>query len=251
VDRRLLLATLALPLLPACASRTKFDQAPFNPIPLGPHEGLDNWPAVGAESMVEVGAVVAKTFNFVKLPALEVTSAYRKTSPYRGDMDMELEVRPGKLELVATDGRGGKYYRGVPGVNLYLIEKGRPREPDTRPGGVHVTEAGATSVYWLWSGRDNANFIPAPDFVVKPTTASRPLERTGFQRELVYTGLSSGSTISLQYRELLDNMNRPILTQELKYDIGRSRTIGFKDARIEVVDAGNTSIRYRVLTPLK
>jgi hypothetical protein len=81
VDRRLLLATFALPLLPACASRTKFDQAPFNPILLGPHEGLDNWPMVGAETTVEVGAVVAKTFNYVKLPALEVPSTYRKARP--------------------------------------------------------------------------------------------------------------------------------------------------------------------------
>lgn len=251
MDRRLLLATLSLPLLPACASRTKFDQAPFHPILLGPHEGLDTWPAIGAETSVEVGAVVAKTFNYVKLPALEVPSAYRKASPYRGDMTMEVEIRPGKLELSGNDGRGGKYYRGVPGVNLYWIDNGRPRAPDLREGGIHVSETGVTSVYWFWSGRETAIFLPAPDFVVKPTTSSRALERTGFQRELVYTGLSSGSTISLLYRELLDNLNRPILTQELKYDIGRSRTIGFKDARIEVVDAGNTSIRYRVITPLK
>lgn len=251
MDRRLLLATLALPLLPACASRTKFDQAPFLPILLGPHEALDTQPAVGGEVTVEVGAVVARTFNFVKLPALEVASPYRKTSPYRGEMGMEVEILAGKLELAGDDGRGGKYYRRVPGVNLYWVETGRAREPDLRDGGIHVTGSGVPSVYWLWNRGGNANLLPAPDFVVKPTTNSRPLERTGFQRDLVYSGLSGGSTISLLYREFLDNMTRPVLTQELKYDLALSRTIGFKDARIEVVNAGNTSIRYRVLTPLK
>jgi hypothetical protein len=248
VDRRLLLATLALPLLPACG-RTEFAKAPYNPVNLGDYEILEPWPAVGAEMTAQVGNTLAKTVNFAKLPALEVASTYRKTSPYRKGLDMAIDIPAGKLELAATDGVGGKYYRAVPGVKLWWSKDGGFADPDTTPGGIHVNQAGAAMVYWTW-GRDSANFIPAPDFVVKPTTHTRPLERTGFQKELVYSGVS-GSTVSLLYREFLDNMTRPLLTQELQYDIGRSKTIGFKDARIEVVDAGNTAIRYRVVAPLK
>jgi hypothetical protein len=53
------------------------------------------------------------------------------------------------------------------------------------------------------------------------------------------------------YREFKDNLARPAFTQELKYDLGQSRVIGYKGARFEVLDAGNTAITYKVLSLLQ
>jgi hypothetical protein len=61
----------------------------------------------------------------------------------------------------------------------------------------------------------------------------------------------SQNTLTLVYREFKDNLARPAFTQELKYDLSQNRIIGYKGARFEVVDAGNTMITYKVLSPLQ
>ena len=45
-------------------------------------------------------------------------------------------------------------------------------------------------------------------------------------------------------------MARPAFTQELKYDLGEGKVIGFKGARFEVLSATNVGIRYKVLRHL-
>ena len=69
------------------------------------------------------------------------------------------------------------------------------------------------------------------------------------KRELVYTGISQ-NTISILYREFMDNTARPAFSQELKYDLSQGKEIGFKGARFEVIKATNTGITYKVLKAL-
>ncbi len=67
------------------------------------------------------------------------------------------------------------------------------------------------------------------------------------KKELLYNG-RSGTTLRLSYREFVKDMARPAFTQELTYDLRDDRVIGFRGARIEVMDANNTTVRYRVLS---
>lgn len=69
---------------------------------------------------------------------------------------------------------------------------------------------------------------------------------TNFQRILEYAG-KSGNTISLYYKEFNDTLIRPAFTQEFKFDLSESKIIGIKGARIEVIEANNTGIKYKVL----
>lgn len=43
-------------------------------------------------------------------------------------------------------------------------------------------------------------------------------------------------------------MARPAFNQELQYDLNESNTVGFKGLRMEIVNATNTSIEYKVLS---
>ena len=61
----------------------------------------------------------------------------------------------------------------------------------------------------------------------------------------------SQNTVTLVYREFKDSFARPAFTQELKYDLSQDRVIGYKGARFEVVNAGNTEITYKVISPLQ
>ena len=66
-----------------------------------------------------------------------------------------------------------------------------------------------------------------------------------FVQELIYNG-RSGDTLKFIYREFIDHMLRPSFSQDVQYDLAQSTEIGFKRARIEVIEASNTSITYRV-----
>lgn len=91
-----------------------------------------------------------------------------------------------------------------------------------------------------------------PSVVIDPSkftvqSAVISVRQDELQKKLVYTG-RSGKTIFLSYREFINDMARPAFTQDLTFDIASDRIVGFRGARIEVMNATNTSIEYRVLT---
>lgn len=66
------------------------------------------------------------------------------------------------------------------------------------------------------------------------------------QKELIYNG-KSGSTIKLMYREYVDDLARPSFFQDLSYDLSESKMISYKNVTIEIVEATNTVIRFKIL----
>lgn len=71
--------------------------------------------------------------------------------------------------------------------------------------------------------------------------------RPSLSQELIYSG-RSGSTIRIVYREFVNDYARPAFTQELTYDLNEGSEIGFRGVRIQVVEATNTKIVYRVVS---
>ena len=49
------------------------------------------------------------------------------------------------------------------------------------------------------------------------------------------------------YRETAEEHGDTPLTQEVQYDLGESDVIGFKGARIKILESTNTKLRYIVL----
>lgn len=76
---------------------------------------------------------------------------------------------------------------------------------------------------------------------------SRLSERgANFQQTLIYSG-RIGDKINIGYREFSNNNARPAFNNDVEYDLSVSNIIGYKGAQIEVIEADNTSITYRVL----
>lgn len=71
-----------------------------------------------------------------------------------------------------------------------------------------------------------------------------------FQQTLIYSG-RVGSKINIGYREFSDNMARPAFNNDVEYDLSESSTIGYKGAQIEVLEATNQFIRYKVIKNFK
>lgn len=81
-----------------------------------------------------------------------------------------------------------------------------------------------------------------------------PVERTQadvadtdrFQQTLIYNG-RVGNRISLGYREFTGSMARPAFSNQVDYDLAESKILVYQGAQIEVLDATNQGVTYRVL----
>ena len=69
-----------------------------------------------------------------------------------------------------------------------------------------------------------------------------------FRFEVLYQG-AGGDVLRLLYREYTNSMVRPAFTQELTYDVPNdgSFTITARGAKLEILEASNEGITYRVL----
>jgi len=72
------------------------------------------------------------------------------------------------------------------------------------------------------------------------------LTQDSFQQTLIYSGRVDNK-INIGYREFSGNLARPAFNNNVEYDLTESPTIGYKGALIEVIDATNQYIKYRVI----
>lgn len=93
------------------------------------------------------------------------------------------------------------------------------------------------TVYTAVVCEDDVNFVRAPYDV---------LTEDAFQQTLIYSG-RVGDKINVGYREFSNNLARPAFNNNVEYDLRESKVIGYKGARIEVLETTNEYIRYRVL----
>jgi len=79
------------------------------------------------------------------------------------------------------------------------------------------------------------------------TRTMRPsLVANSFQQSLIYSG-RVGDKINIGYREFSSSYARPAFNNDVEYDLTTSNTIGYKGAKLEILEATNEHIRYRVL----
>jgi hypothetical protein len=71
-----------------------------------------------------------------------------------------------------------------------------------------------------------------------------------FRKTLIYNG-RVGNNLKVGYREFINNMARQAFSNEVIYDLSDSNIIGYAGVRIEVIDASNTEIKYKVIKNFK
>ncbi len=68
---------------------------------------------------------------------------------------------------------------------------------------------------------------------------------SSFRAQIVYSGID-GNTLHAVYREFVGDFARPAFSQNLQYNLQESSEIAFRSVVIEVVEATNSRLRYRV-----
>jgi hypothetical protein len=71
-----------------------------------------------------------------------------------------------------------------------------------------------------------------------------------FQQTLIYSG-RIGSKVNISYREFSNNTARPAFNNDVEYDLDASKVIGYKGARLEIIDANNSSITFKLISNFK
>jgi len=147
-------------------------------------------------------------------------------------------------------------YRGPCTGGRYLITN-----PRFYPGelGIIVAEDGsipceASVLQYLGAKRGREWRTPEAvgtrPFVPQPF----PIDSRGLKWELVYSGRSANE-IGLTYREYASGPDgtfaRPAFYQDLKYDLSTSNRVVFRSIEIEILDASNAGVRFRVLRDLE
>jgi len=72
------------------------------------------------------------------------------------------------------------------------------------------------------------------------------LQSDSFQQTLIYSG-KVGNKINVGYREFSNNLARPAFNNAVEYDLTDSKIIGYRGARIEILEATNEFIKYKVI----
>ncbi|HAL85858.1 MAG TPA: hypothetical protein DCM31_02640 [Deferribacteraceae bacterium] len=111
-------------------------------------------------------------------------------------------------------------------------------------GGIAFNKDNETQVQFCTDRITIAPVEPKPVFYkMKIVDYSQP----GFEQELIYNG-RSGNILKFLYREYQYNRVRDAFSQEIQYDLKDGNLIGFKGVRLEVIEASNTRITYRVIS---
>ena len=83
---------------------------------------------------------------------------------------------------------------------------------------------------------------PDLEFVKRASVSS-----TAFQQSLIYSGKHS-TKLNIGYREFSNNVARPAFNNDVEYDMDESKVIAYKGAQLEVIEATNQHIKYRVIS---
>lgn len=90
------------------------------------------------------------------------------------------------------------------------------------------------------------NFIIPKEEIEYVKTRVFAKKKDYFEQEFIYNG-RVGNALKFIYREYINDYARPAFTQDLRYDLSESETIGFRGLRIRIIKASNIKIEYIVL----
>lgn len=66
------------------------------------------------------------------------------------------------------------------------------------------------------------------------------------RQALIFSG-RIGDKVTLGYREFAGNAARPAMSNDVTYDLAASKVLSYRGARVEIVDATNTDLTYRIV----
>ena len=112
--------------------------------------------------------------------------------------------------------------------------------------GIAVPKNGGEQMFYINDGA-GAQIVQLNSPINCSETTAVVKEDQYFKQEFIYNG-KIGTGLKFTYREFVDNTARPAFTQDLQYDLAESNIIGFRGLRVEIINATNMNIQYKVIS---
>lgn len=189
-------------------------------------------PALGVVNVAQVGEEMLKQGKFTQRDAIRLSEEVKF-----GSLITSYTLAPGIYVKTGEDTSSEFYFPAV-----------------GRDGGA-VTKAALVDPWKsIVYDKDGKRIGVVTVFNVATRQDARGVTRTkwmaltddSFQQTLLYSG-RVGQKIKIGYREFSNNQARPAFNNDVEYDLSESTTIGYKGARIEVIEATNQHIKYKVI----
>lgn len=208
------LVILSLVFLPGCAS-VKYNGSPVTT------KAID-YPEIGKEVVAFIGDPLLQKGNIVEEQVLEV----------RNTIDGALYDIPAMLYTQIGHDQNNDYYSAQGVIRGGLADPIQALSLSKQPNSqlCVVTVFGGKACY-------------KGDFGRKTKVSERS---DSFQQTLLYSG-RVGNKINISYREYTNSYARPAFNNDVEYDLSTSKQIGYKGAQLEVINADNNSITYKVI----
>ncbi|UZW62746.1 hypothetical protein [Lysobacter enzymogenes] len=219
---RVFMMAAAAALLAGCAS-VKYNGAETK-------AELINYPEVGKTVTAQVGDYLVRKGTMVQEQALSITSIVDRAT---------FKIPPGIYKQVGADEK--YWFYAAAGSGGIVTWNGLLSDP---PRALAVAKQNANGEVCVIAGMGAKTCYPA-SYERKTVMAA---QAQSFQQTLIYSG-RVGNKINIGYREFSNDTARPAFNNDVEYDLTASHTIGYKGAEIEVIDANNSSITYRVIKP--
>jgi hypothetical protein len=138
-----------------------------------------------------------------------------------------------------TEGTHYRAYAGLEGGNLVLRSRS-----DSMAQMIVITPEG--KALGFFDGKKGYQGGKWPDEPLFRPEESLEGQKDAFRAQMIYSGLD-GNTVRATYREFSGDFIRPAFAQELQYNLAQDSTIAYKSIKIQVLQATNSQIRYKVV----
>ena len=190
-------------------------------------------PPLNSTNEKQVGDELLRQGKFREHDAVHVTSIVKISFAYT--------IYPGYFLKIGED-KENEYYRiGGAGEDSGYVEKHAIADPYQnlmiRKDKNTICIVTVFNAY----GCDESN-ISSFEKIKKPIISQDTVQRT-----LIYSG-KVGNKINIGYREFSGSFARPAFSNSVEYDLSESNSIGYKGALLEIIEATNRFIKYKVIS---
>jgi len=148
------------------------------------------------------------------------------------------KIKPGKLIKVGEDDSGEYFTQNIAnGINIF--------------SGLLLSNPDVTASI-RYSKKDETYCILRPaDLTVcgdldAEISKETVITNDSFRRTLIYSG-RVGNKLRISYREFNNDLARSAFNADAEYDLNEGNLIGYAGAKIEIIEATNTLIKYRLI----
>ena len=195
-----------------------------------PKQQLVSEPEVGSVNTVYVGDSLVRQGIQISMDGIKVTSPAKVSYAYT--------ITPGEFRKIGEDS-DGEFFQPTGGMTSGGVNK--------------VMLADMWQAIMVKKGTNELCVITI--YSVSTCESNMPFEKvkislsgdSSFQQALLYNG-RVGNKINIGYREFSASTARPAFNNDVEYDLSESKVIGYKGARIEILEASNQSIKYKLIS---